>query len=106
MTELGKSAESCLIAVSVHLSLMAVRNENFPMWRQILRDLSPDCYPCAKPLEPVRDAAEVLANAQIASEIDAAADRLRREVQKYYEATAAYRHEKWSIQKSGEGRAA
>ena len=98
MSELRKTAEGCLVAVSVHVTLMVVQDENFSMWREILKEVIPHCDRCAKELVPVRDAAAILSEATSPKDQDIALARLRIEVRRYYQVVAAYRHETWKIQ--------
>ena len=103
MSELRKTAEGCLIAISVHVTLMVVQDENFSMWREILKEVIPHCDRCAKELVPVRDAAAILSEATSPKDQDNAFTRLRIEVRRYFEQAAAYRHEKWKILTSSQG---
>lgn len=98
----GHEAQSALVAIVAVLALQAVRDENFGLWRDCLRDLLPDCTDCAEAVVPLRVAAEALVVAGPAG-LGSAMARVRIEVRQYYLGAAAARVERW---RGASGRAA
>ncbi|WP_420567860.1 hypothetical protein [Thalassovita sp.] len=100
MSNRTASAERCLVAACAHLSMMTVRNENFPMWVSIIRDVLPDCEGCASAMAQLKAAADVLASAERGRPQDNAMTRLRWETERYFALAAAHRFEAWKQAKS------
>ncbi len=93
------SAERCLVAACAHLSMMTVRNENFPMWVSTIRDVLPDCEGCASAMAQMKVAADQLVDAPRGRPQDNAMTRLRWEMERYFTLAAAHRFEEWKQQK-------
>lgn len=102
MTERRQTAESCLIAACVHLSMMTVRNENFAIWVSVIRDVIPDCEGSVAVLMPVKVAAEELTTAEAGDPQHRAMTRLRWEIKRYFEMAAARRFDAWKRVRSNE----
>ncbi|MBO9451461.1 hypothetical protein J7426_14400 [Tropicibacter sp. R16_0] len=88
-------AESCLVATCTHLSLLAIRDENFQMWLRVIRNIMPDCEACNPRIVPLKVAADRLANAAPGGPRDFAYSRLCFEVKQYFTNTAADHYEAW-----------
>ena len=103
MSNLNASAERCLVAACAHLSMMTVRDDNFPMWVSVIRDVLPDCEGCASAMAQLKAAAELLADATGGRPQDNSMTRLRWETERYFSMAAAHRFEAWKQAKSGGG---
>lgn len=90
-TEQHRAAESCLVSVAAVLSMTVVRNDNFPMWLEILRRLAPFVDDCPAAMRGLRDRAIELAFATPGREQEAVLLRLRSEVRAYFQAAAGQR---------------
>lgn len=101
MSHRQNTAESCLIATCAHLALTGLRNDNWPVWRDVLRGVLPDCADCRENLIPMRVAAAALVNA-VGSDRGSRLARLRVEVQYYFTKAAADRLEKWRALTGGD----
>ena len=95
MSNRTAAAERCLVAACAHLSMMTVRNENFPMWVSIIRDVLPDCERCASAMAQLKAVADVLVSAECGRPQDIAMTRLRWETERYFAVAAANRYEAW-----------
>ena len=95
MSALRDPAQRCLVAVCAHLAMTTVRDENFRMWLEVLRDVVADCADGPAVLTPLLIEAEALAFAEGYSAHCHAMARVRREVAAYYRIAAADAHERW-----------
>ncbi len=95
MSNLEATAARCLVVACVHLGNMTVRNENFPMWVSIIRDVLPYCAGCASAMARLKVAADQLTDAPRGRPQDNAMTRLRRETERYLAMAAAQRFEAW-----------
>lgn len=99
MSNRTATAELCLVAACAHLSMMTVRNENFPMWVSIIRDVLPDCEGCASAMAQLKAAADRLVDAERGRPQDNAMSSFRWETERYFAIAAAHRFEAWKQEK-------
>lgn len=102
MSKRHSHAERCLIAISAQLCLNSVRDENFGLWLDALRDVVPDCEACVLALAPLRASAQALIAAKAGPARDNALSRLRVEVRSYYQLAASHLYESWNDARQSE----
>ncbi len=101
MSPRATHAELCLVAACAYLSLMSLRNETFPCWVSVLRDVLPDCRDCRPAVVPLRVAATDLVNAIDRRAQGRALAALRADVDRYFAMAAAKRFTDWKAAKAG-----
>lgn len=89
-------AERCLVAVCAHLCMLSIKDEDFELWRDVLREVLLDCGNCVLALVSLRSAARVLVSASPGRDLQAAESRLRFEVREYYRVASSQLYESWN----------